>query len=188
MSLTITLSDQGSFPLFEKVVGSILGPGTDQLTMIDLCSCEATVTRKLAFKEKTYVDVLDCWDIPGQMDRFVLADVLGDHPCLHKHYDVAYCSDGIEHFTKADGVRLIQRMMWISDKQVLFTPLGDHCVNPTSTDPKEHKSGWLPEHFPGFAAIVAPNYHPSLKIGAFWVWRCADIDTDFLRVKTELGW
>lgn len=157
--------------------------------MIDLCSCEATVTRNLNFREKTYVDILDCWEIPGQMDRFVCADVLGDHPCLRQHYDVAYCSDGIEHFAKEDGLRLLSRMNDLADKQILFTPLGEYCVEPESTDPRSHKSGWMPEDFPGFAVIVAPNYHPSLNnLGAFWVWWCRDIEEDFRRVKDEMGW
>ena len=186
--MLITIPDHGSFPLYERIVNTIIGPSIDDQTLIDLCSCEATVTRNLNFKDKVYVDALDCWNIPGQMHRFVQADVLGNHRCFNKHYSVANCSDGIEHLLKEDGFKLIERMKQISDRQILFTPLGEHMIEVGNPDPKCHKSGWLPEDFPGFAAIVCPNYHPTLNIGSFFVWRCENIEADFERVKKQLGY
>lgn len=185
--MIIEIKEHGSYPLYEKIIKAIIGPKIKEQTLIDLCSCEATVTRKLEFLEKTYVDALDCWEIPGQMDRFIQADVLGDHPCLFKHYSVANCSDGIEHLTKDDGFKLVEKMKLISDKQILFTPLGEYMVEIGNPDPKCHKSGWLPKDFEGFAAIVSPEYHPTLGVGAFWVWRCEDIEKDFNRVKKEIS-
>lgn len=186
--MKLDIQDHGSFPLYEKVIKAIIGNTIDEQTLIDLCSCEATVTRNLEFKDKVYVDALDCWNIPGQMHRFVQADVLGNHKCFNKHYTVANCSDGIEHLSKEDGFRLVERMKAISDKQILFTPLGEYMVEVGNPDPKCHKSGWWPKDFDGFAAIVAPNYHPTLNVGAFWVWRCDNIEADFERVKSLLGY
>lgn len=184
--MKITIQSNGSFPLYEEIIQAIIGPNINQQTLIDLCCCEATVTRKLPFKDKIYVDVLDCWDIPGQMNKFVQADVLGEHEIFNQHYDIANCSDGIEHLTKDEGFQLLKRMEKISDKQILFTPLGDYIVEVGNPDPKCHKSGWYPEDFEGYASIVAPQYHPTLGqngVGAFWVWKCNDIESDFQRVK-----
>ena len=184
--MKITLHENGSFPLYENIIRAIIGPKMTEQSFIDLCSCEATITRNLQFKEKTYVDVLDCWDIPGQMDKFIQTDVLGDHEIFNKHYDIANCSDGIEHLSKEEGFRLIERMKNISDKQILFTPLGNYMIEVGNPDPKCHKSGWHPEDFEGFASIVCPIYHPTLGengLGAFWVWKCDDIEADFQRVN-----
>jgi hypothetical protein len=183
--MKITLKDIGSFELYDKITHAIVGP-MENLTMIDLCCCEATMTRNYLFKEKTYIDVLDCWEIPGQMDRFVQADVLGDHPVFDKHYDVAICSDGIEHLSKEDGLKLVERMKAISDKQIIMTPLGCYLVDENGTDPRGHKSGWQPEEFEGFNSVVFPQYHPTLGengLGAFWVWRSNDMDTEMMRVQ-----
>lgn len=181
--MKLEIQDHGSYPLYDKIIRAIIGNSITEQSLIDLCSCEATVTRNLDFKDKVYVDALDCWHIPDQMHRFVQADVLGDHECLNKHYDVANCSDGIEHLTKEDGFRLVEKMKKISDKQILFTPLGEYMVEVGNPDPKCHKSGWWAEDFAGFAAIVAPNYHPTLGVGAFWVWNCENLEADFERVK-----
>lgn len=185
--MKIELKQHGSFPLYEKVIKAIIGPQIKDQTMIDLCCCEATVTRNLEFKEKTYVDALDCWDIPGQMDRFIKTDVLGNHECFKKHYDVANCSDGIEHLYREEGFKLIEKMKSISNKQILFTPYGEYMVEIGNPDPKCHKSGWWPEDFEGFASIVCPNYHPTLNVGAFWVWKCENIEEDFKRVKKMIN-
>lgn len=183
--MKITLKDYGSAELHNKIINAIVGP-MENLTMIDLCSCEATLSRHYNFKEKTYVDVLDCWHIPGQMDRFVQTDVLGDHAIFQKHYDVAICSDGIEHLSKEEGFRLVERMKKISDKQIIMTPLGDHLVDTTQTDPRGHRSGWLPDEFEGFAAIVIPDYHVTMNLGAFWVWNSPNLQEEFVRVQRLL--
>ena len=182
--MKITLKNKGSYELFDEIIKSIIGDEITNQTFIDLCSCEATATRNLPFKEKTYVDALDCWNIPGQMHNFIQADVLGDHACFNKKYDVANCSDGIEHLSREDGFRLVERMKKISSKQILFTPLGEYMVEVGNPDPKCHKSGWYPEDFEGFASIVFPNWHPALGIGAFWVWRSDNLQEEFERLKS----
>lgn len=186
--MEITINEHGCGEFYVKVFNAIAGAGTESKTLIDLCCAEATISRHFQFKEKTYVDMLDEWSIPGQMDRYIQADVLGQHAVFDKHYDVALCSDGIEHLIKSDGLRLIERMKTISDRQILFTPLGDLWIKEQlDNDPKSHKSGWFPADFEGFAAIVCPAYHPTLNHGAFFVWRCPNIEVDFERVKTILA-
>ena len=185
--MKIILEDKGSYELFDKIIKAIIGDKISDQTFIDLCSCEATATRNLPFKEKTYVDALDCWVIPGQMDRFIQTDVLGDHPCFDKKYDVANCSDGIEHLIKEDGFRLIEKMKKISSKQILFTPLGEYMVEVGNPDPKCHKSGWVSSDFEGFASIVCPNWHPTLGVGGVWAWRSDDLKSEFERVFSLIG-
>jgi len=185
--MEITINEHGCGELYVKIFNAIAGSDLESKTFIDLCCAEATISRHFQFKEKTYVDVLDEWNIPGQMDRYVQADVLGQHAVFDKHYDVALCSDGIEHLIKSDGLRLIERMKTISDRQILFTPLGDLWTTKDNDDPKSHKSGWFPADFKGFAAVVCPIYHPTFNHGAFFVWRCPDMEMDFERVKATLA-
>ena len=76
-------------------------------------------------------------------------------------------------------------MEGISGKQILFTPLGSMWVG-NSGHPEEHASGWMPDMIPGYASIVFPDYHKVWKFGAFFFFRCENIETDFERIVNEL--
>jgi hypothetical protein len=164
----------------------ICGTGT---SFIDLCSYEARLTRRLPFADRTYVDIsfrnLDNVG-PGEQDKFVQADVLGDHPVFNRRYDVAICSDGIEHLTKEQGWKLLERMKQLADRQVLFTPLHAWMMDPTNPAPESHKSLWTPEDLPDWAHISVPEYHPTLGIGAFFFWNCPNLDEDWKRVAKNI--
>ena len=72
-------------------------------------------------------------------------------------------------------------------KTVLFTPLGDLMISQDKDDPDTHKSGWLPEDFPGYAKVVCPEWHQKDSgKGAFFFWKTDNIKQDFNRVKDEL--
>jgi hypothetical protein len=170
----------------ERVTRCLIGSNIEDMSLIDLCCYTAPFTQRLPFREKTFVDV-DDWDIPLSAGEFVKTDVLGSHPVFQRRFDVATCLDGIEHLAKTDGLRLVERMSMLAPRQIFFTPLGEYKVESDSDDPLVHKSGWLPEDFSGFAVIIAPNFHPTLNIGALWAWRCPDLAEDFGRVKEELA-
>lgn len=181
----ISIDVDGSGEAWLAVVRSIL-QNSSQQSMIDLCCCEATMTKQLHFKKRVYVDVIER-QIGAHQECFVQADVLGDHPVLQDHYDVSICSDGIEHITKAQGFQLVERMKAISNKQILFTPIDAWMMTEeTDTNPESHKSLWGPSDLPDFAHIVFPHYHPTLNIGAFFFWSGPDLDAEFVRVRNEL--
>ena len=181
--MNITLDITGDGPKYIRIISAIIGNQIENQSLIDLCCAECTITKQLPFKNKTYVDVL-AWN--PNVPNFIQTDVLGDHEVFNNHYDVANCSDGIEHLRPEQGQLLIERMNKLANKQILFTPLGPYLVEPNSTIPESHKSAWYPEDFPGFAAITCPNWHPTLNVGAFFVWKTHDIEADFERVKAHL--
>ena len=142
------------------------------LSLIDLCCGEMTNTSRLIFAHSVHVDVQDC-PLRPQNYKFIQTDVCADHPVFEEHYDVALCSDGIEHLTVEQAVRLVRRMEDIADLAVIFTPLGDYIVEPGTTHPDRHKSGWIPLSFHGlgFHTMTFPNWHPTLQLGAFFAWK-----------------
>ena len=174
----------GSDELFLTLLKALIGERHN--SMIDLCCNEARMTKQLDFQERTYVDVRACSVGTAEQSNFVQADVLGEHEVFNRHYDVAFCLDGIEHLSYQDGLKLLERMERISDRQILFTPLGDYLVEEDNSDPCCHKSGWRPLLLPpGWASIELPQYHESLDIGAFFFWKAPSIEDDFCRVTAE---
>lgn len=188
MDKKIIIDLNGGDVLFTSLLTAMIGPMAGK-TMIDLCCNNAPFTSRFPFADKCYVDI-EPREIPEQ-HRFVQADVLGDHPKLLEHYDVALCLDGIEHIIKADGFKLVERMKKMSNKAILFTPLDPWMLEAEGSekylnDPKSHKCVWSPEDLPDWAHIVLPVYHPTLGIGAFFSWYCENLDQDFQRVRAEL--
>jgi hypothetical protein len=182
MSLSIELKLHGDGDTYREILGWIVGPKRESL--IDLCCCHAPNTSQMGFKKRVYVDVVQRGlDVASENQYFVLADVLGDHPIFNETYQVSTCLDGIEHISKEAGTKLLERMQAISEKQVLFTPLDPWCMDEANPDPESHKSVWKPEDLPGWASVVMPYYHELLGIGAWFFWKCPEIEKDFDRVK-----
>ena len=173
---------------FGEILSIIAGPNTASKTMIDLCCHNANTTRHIPFKERTFVDIKKDI-IPDIPPNFYELDVLSEHPIFEKYYDVSFAIDAIEHFLKSDGKKLLRRMELISKMSILFTPLGDYCVDTSSTDPLAHKSGWLPEEQLelGWNSLVFPKFHPQLGIGAFIFWKDTEEPDDFDRVLQGLS-
>jgi hypothetical protein len=173
----------GDIDLYMRVLRAICGDTVGK-SMIDLCCAFAPNTPKLGFEMRDYVDLLPrVLDHREEQQNFIQRDVLeiGND---HLHYDVAICSDGIEHFLPKDGKKLLDVMQKISDKQIIFTPLGELWLEKTPTsDPEAHRSAWYPSMLPGWACIVFPDYHKEWGVGAFWAWKCENIEQDFERVK-----
>lgn len=181
---------------FEKVYGNdtvyldclkaICGD-TQGKSMSDLGCNLAPHTPKLGFERKVYVDVLDRkLDHPEEQRYFVKDDMLS-FLRMGVHYDNTLSLDSIEHLSTSQGAQLISQMELHSDKQVIFTPLNAWMMDLEGNDPEGHHSLWTPELLPDFASIVFPVYHYSLNIGAWFGWKCKDVESDFERVKNELN-
>ncbi len=174
----------GNDEIYMDCLHAILGETKRRTSMIDLGCHHAHHTPVLNFEYRKYVDILpNILDYPEEQQYFVQMDVL-DTP-LDTHYDVAFALDCIEHLTFENGYKLLKIMETISDKQILFTPLGDMWVG-NSGHPEEHASGWTPEMVEGYASIVFSDYHKGWGFGAFFFWRTENLEQDFERVKNEL--
>lgn len=193
MDATLTLPGPGDTDRFLKVMRAIIGPGIRNQTLIDLCCYHARASRQLEFRERVFVDV---GDHRKEFDglNFVQADVVaGEHPVFERRYDVSACLDGIEHIHKPQGAMLLERMALLAVKPILFTPLDPWMVEPHNEHPESHKCVWTPEELPGWAHVVFPMYHATLRsdmgkegVGAFFFWKCPDVAADFERVRNEL--
>ena len=185
--MKIILNNIGSGELWLKIMKAICGDTKDK-SMVDLGSHLAPYTPMLGFKENTYVDILERpLDYKDQQQFFVKSDMIS---FLEKcsHFDVAISSDSIEHLHKENGVTLVKLMELKSDKQIIFTPLGEYMVNEdvNNIDPDSHRSGWMPEDFEGWASVIMPNFHPRLNKGAFFAFNCNNIENEFYRISNEL--
>lgn len=189
--MEIVIHGQGTGDKYNSIFKAIIGKDTSDLSMIDLCCCHAPFTRHLDFASKVFVDAIDDdRGVTSDIGEFYVTDVLGDHEAVTKRkYDMCFAMDAIEHFSKEDGYRLLDRMSAISkDKVILFTPLGDLMVSNDKHDPDTHKSGWLPEDLPGYAKVICPEWHAeSYGKGAFFFWKTDNTEQDFNRVKNELA-
>jgi hypothetical protein len=181
----------GSGELYLRVMKAICGD-TQGRSMLDLMCHRAPYTPLLGFRHRNYVDIQDRgFDHKEEYPFFIKADVFDYLMNTGAIFDVAICSDGIEHLTRADGVQLLIWMKERSMKQVLFTPFGELMLT-NDSHPDSHQSGWLPDHISiympdQFAYIVFPDFHPALNAGAFFFWHTKDIEQDFERVKNELN-
>lgn len=177
----------GSGEVYLKVLKAICGD-TEGGSMVDLMCHRAPYTPMLGFRDRLYVDVQDRGlDHIQEQRLFVKSDIwefLVDNSDLR--CDVMICSDGIEHLRKQAGFDLLFTMKLMSKKQIIFTPLGEYMIT-NNNNPDSHKSGWMPEEFKEWAAIVFPDFHPLLNKGAFFAWHCENIQQDFERVRNELA-
>lgn len=81
-----------------------------------------------------------------------------------KSFDVVLASDVIEHFEKADGLRLIQLMEQLARKKVIiFTPNGFQPQGECDGNPyQRHRSGWTVEEMRalGYSVSGMSGYKP----------------------------
>lgn len=164
----------GSAEVYLDLLKIICGDTTGK-SMVDIGCYHAPYTPMLGFAKRTYVDPLDRkLDYEGEQQYFVQGDAIAYLQSCQK-VDVAISSDSLEHFHLDQGLQLLALMAEKSDKQVIFTPLGEWMVNldPENTDPDTHKTGWWPEMLDGYATVVLPHFHPALNAGAFFAWKCS---------------
>jgi len=109
---------------------------------------------------------------------FMIGDALKLSPTFADgSFDLVLLMDVVEHFTKEDGLRLVQEAQRIAKKKVLLWIPEGHC--PQDADhfdrhcgyaykpSQEHKSDWYSNDFAdlGFDVAVWPNYHVDLTTG-----------------------
>lgn len=187
--MNITFQATGDTEAYLDTLVAICGD-TEGKAMIDIGCGFCPTTRKLGFTEKKYVDIV-VRDLGEENEFFSQMNILdmmqNDLPVK---YDVSISLDNIEHFYPEDAIDLLNWMVNNSRKQIVFTPLGDYIKvkEEGNTDPDTHKSGWTSEDFNrmGWATITLPNFHPTLNIGAFFAFKCSDIENEFERITNEL--
>ncbi len=188
--MRLVLDIDGSGEVYLKIMKAICW-GVSDKSMVDIGCHKAPYTPQLGFKERTYIDIQNRpLDFIEEQKYFVQSDIFNYLKGCKKRFDVSIASDVIEHFTNFFARALLGGMIKLSDKQIVFTPLGPHIVEKTLTNnPDTHKSGWVPEQFEqiGWATIVLPNFHPSMKVGAFFAFHCINTESEFERIKTELN-
>ena len=177
---------EGNADIHLRVMKAILEE-TGGMHIVDLMCCEAPQTAILGVGNHTYVDIVPR-EIKGfepEKDKFYKEDAVEFMRKTDKRYHAAICLDGIEHLPKAKGLELLSLMEVKSDKQIIFTPIGNYLVEEVETDnPDTHKSGWTPKEFEdyGWATLVFPSYHPTLNAGAFFAFNGRNLASEFSRV------
>lgn len=138
-----------------------IGPGIQPQTfipaMVHVCVEPFTpYAETLSAAHPDYL-VLNCtWEqalevlLPGSVDTVILMDV-------------------IEHLEKADGRALLDATIPLARRQVVIhTPLGflaqgedeeKDAWGMNGVDWQIHRSGWLPEDFPGWDIVVCERFH-----------------------------
>lgn len=157
------------------------------MIICDLMACEGSQTSLLNVGGKVYVDVVErsIKNFEKEKDTFVKMDAIEYLKTTDKYFSACICSDGIEHVEKERGIELLKWMEKRSVKQIIFTPLGDYLIETTKTNnPDSHKSGWTSEEFEelGYATLVFPNFHPTLKTGGLFAFKSKGLKEDFERV------
>ena len=174
----------GNEEVYIDCLNAILG-NTKRNSMVDFGCNKAPHTPKFGFKERTYMDILPReLDYHDEQQFFIQKDILTVKKGSY-NVDVAFANDLIEHLTIKNGKKLLGIMESISTKQILFTPLGEMWVG-ESDNPEDHRSGWTPDMIKGYASIVFPDYHKVWGFGAFFFFKCDNLETEFERVANEL--
>jgi len=165
-------NDEGSGALWVDVVSEILANEPKE-SLLDLMCHKAPHTPLLGFESVTFVDIQYRGLDFGLRDNdlFIEQDAIKFLKNDEK-FDTIICSDGIEHFSKEDGLLLLELIKQKSKSSVIFTPYGDYMVDENSTHPDTHKSGWTETDFEkmGYSCIIFPNFHPELNKGAIFAY------------------
>lgn len=177
---------EGTSQLHLDVLNAILEqPGG--MTIVDLMACEGSQTSLIECGRHIYVDLVkrEIKNFHKEKDVFVQQDAIEFLKEMEFRASAITCLDGIEHLQKEDGLKLIALMEKKSDRQIIFTPLGDWLIEEVKTEnPDSHKSGWQPEEFEalGYACLVFPNFHSTMGVGGLFAFKCGGLKEEFERV------
>lgn len=94
--------------------------------------------------------------------------------------DTVTMLDVIEHMDKAEALEVIRLAKEKADQVVIFTPLGFLEQTYADGEPdawgmnggkwQTHRSGWMPDEFPGWITCVSPTFHGARGGAFFAVW------------------
>lgn len=182
---------EGNGEIYLDVLRAICGD-TSGKSMVDLMCHKAPYTHQLGFRKRMYVDIQfrglddieeECFFKESEVCKF-LNDWYRNKEDV---FNVAICSDGIEHLFVEDAYDLLTGMEFCSYKNIIFTPTRDFNLA-IDNNPDSHKSSWEPDDFlkRGYSVINFPDFHKQMNQGAFFAWTCSNIEEDFERVKNEL--
>lgn len=93
--------------------------------------------------------------------------------------DTIVALDVIEHMERADGEAFVKRALECAKQVVIFTPLGfmpqeelgvTDAWGLNGQEWQRHRSGWIPDDFPGWTTIVQQSFHNrhGTSYGAFF--------------------
>lgn len=102
----------------------------------------------------------------------LIKDVIQD---IKPYIDVTLLSDVIEHLDKDEALNILEKCKVISDKIIIYTPLGFYEQGISDNNPlQEHKSGWVAEDFIniGFKVKILTMYGTKR---VYAVWKKIDI-------------
>lgn len=117
-----------------------------------------------------YIEVLKR-NLKGTPAIIIAADALDALRAMpDKSIDTIFLLDVIEHMTREIGLSTIRECERVASQQiVVFTPLGfmPQEIHAGDSDTwnlgggsfQQHKSGWKPEDFPGWTALVCRDHH-----------------------------
>ena len=185
---------EGSVELWLRVVNAMVAPiaGAGG-SMISYCAGDGP-EKHLPIAQKTFVDSDPQRPMPDTYGECIRKDVLdSDVRLAYRAYDLAICSDGIEHLPRQKAIKLLERMQQVATKYIIvFTPLGDLDVKDFALEASDydrrhnHHSGWNPEdvEFLGWDTFTFPRWHKDWA-GAWFGWHGAS-DEDWERVTEAL--
>jgi hypothetical protein len=163
----------GSFEEYKAILTALYhmagGP-----KMLDLGVGEGHVTKHF---EADYADLVIRPTAPAKTIKMDIRDA--PKRFAKFRYNLLLMSDVIEHMLPHDAMGLMEDMQKICSATCIFTPVGPWKLDPTSTDPDAHKSGWTPEQFwmAGWEILEMPTYHRfegGEILGSFFAWQFRD--------------
>lgn len=167
------MNTPGSQTLWGEIVRRILADSPRE-TLLDVCCGERSATKHLDFKKVVACDVVD-WPRRPVLGEFYHEDALSFLRRLapREQFDLAICSDGLEHFPLSKGREVLTEMERVARLALVFVPTGDPNISPESQDPHTHKASWADSDFKelGWETLEFPNWHPTLGWGAMFAWK-----------------
>lgn len=165
----------GSGALWIDVINGILGE-THRGSLLDLCCGHPILSSQLGFERHVGVD-LNEYPESAMCSEFRKRDALDDISEIDTDsYELALCSDGLEHFKWEDGIIMLGEMARVGKLAIVFVPTKrkdyGYSMDENSNDPHVHKSLWSHEQFQslGWQTRTFPNWHPTLNLGACFAW------------------